>query len=161
MAVKRPSLRAQSKNEVCLLSHNSWQLCYNSNLIGQQSLSKCTCSQLQQQLKRKLITSQVERSKQTQYSVVQYSILWYCSLRIFRVTKFSRVNFRVDKFLYKWIYSTKNCQSTIIVSMRVLVHLLLFCLARNCDIRAILIPVIIIAVTLWLSGVIIDRTFAL
>ena len=35
----------------------------------------------------------------------------------------------------------------------VLIHLLLFYLARNCDSEAILILIIIIFVMLWLSGV--------
>ena len=45
----------------------------------------------------------------------------------------------------------------------VLVCLLLFCLARNCDSKAIsiLIPVIIIAAMLWLSEVVVNQTFTL
>ena len=50
--------------------------------------------------------------------------------------------FRVDKVLYKWTYGTKNCWSTIIVSVWVLVCLLLFRLATNRDNEAILIPLL-------------------
>lgn len=71
---------------------------------------------------------------------------------------FCVLNFCADKFSYKWTYSTKNCRSTIIVSVWVLVRRLLFCLARNRDSEAILIPIIIIDVTLSLSGVVVDWT---
>ena len=47
-------------------------------------------------------------------------------LEYFVLQNFHVLLFRVDKFLYKWTYSTKNCQSTIIMSVWVLVSLLLF-----------------------------------
>ena len=55
----------------------------------------------------------------------------------------------------------KNFQSTIIVRVKVLVRLLLFCLARNYDSNTILIPIVIVVVTLWLSGIIVNGTFIL
>ena len=87
-------------------------------------------------------------------SVSHSTVFW----EYFVFQNFHVLIFCVDKVLYKWTYGTKNCWSTKIVSVWVLVCLLLFRLARNHDNEANLDPRYYIIVTLWLSGVIVDRT---